>query len=231
MRSADAILFDLDGTLVDSLDDIAACLNLALKTHGLPQHPRDRVRTFVGDGVRALIERAVPSRAEHAVDAVLSTYRDAYAAAPLDRTRPYEGVEDVLKELGDSNVPLAVLSNKPHDATVSLVARLFPDVPFAFVLGHRVGRAHKPDPSSALEAIASFGSDPGTWALIGDGEADMRTARRAGMWAIAALWGYRDRETLAAAGAETFLMHPAEIRALRIRARLHEGPTGLPSGP
>lgn len=232
MKFIRAILFDLDGTLVDSLDDIANSMNRVLEAYGLAVHDRDRYRRFVGDGARMLVERAVPDEVPVAVERLLDAFLVDYAAHLLDHTRPFDGVPEMLAELTARGVVMGVLSNKPHAATEAIVARLFPDIPFAFVVGHRPGMHHKPDPTAALEAITRTGVPPTEWAWIGDGEPDMEAARRAGIWPVAALWGFRDREVLAASGAQAFVHDPRAIGPLILRANrpLHEDPTRLPSG-
>jgi phosphoglycolate phosphatase len=191
-----ALIFDLDGTLVESLPGIAASLNRALTLHGLPGHGDAAVRGFIGDGARMLVTRALGPGALVHIESTLRCFAADYAVSWQLGTRPYEGISDLLADLRQRGVPLAVLSNKPHAFTTEIVAKLFPEHTFAAVLGNREGLPHKPDPSGALELAAILGIAPENCILIGDSTMDLETARRAGMPSIAVTWGYYDRERL-----------------------------------
>lgn len=197
-----AIIFDLDGTLVESLPGIAASLNRALDLHGLPGHSHAAVRGFIGDGAKTLVGRALSgvSRLD-LTESVLKNFAGDYAISWPSGTTVCPGILELLENLGTRNIPLAVLSNKPHTFTVQIVARLFPQNTFAAVLGNRENLPHKPDPAGALEIAASLGVFPETCTLIGDSTMDLDTAKNAGMKAIAVTWGYHDRERLSAADA------------------------------
>ncbi|MCA9611092.1 MAG: HAD-IA family hydrolase, partial [Myxococcales bacterium] len=194
--------------LVDSLDDITASLNHVLAARDLPTHSRETVEGFVGEGARILVERALPPGVD--VDAVLAEFRARYAAHLTDHTRAYDGVRELLAELARREVPTAVLSNKPHDMTVGVVAALFEGHAFVRVLGQRDGVPRKPDPASALELGAAL--EPPV-AFVGDTPVDVATARAAGMTAIAVAWGMRDVALLREAGAEVVLERPADLLA------------------
>ncbi|WP_375768400.1 HAD family hydrolase [Archangium gephyra] len=204
-----AALFDLDGTLLDSLRDIGAAMNHALATHGLPVHPLADYRRFVGEGVRVLVSRAVPPGLEDSHEPVLAAYKAFYAEHLLDHTHPYPGVREVLARLQDEGVKLAVLSNKPDAATRRLVEALLPEVRFGVVYGERAGVPRKPDPTAALGIAAELGVGPGDCAFIGDTAVDMDTARAAGMYGVGVTWGFRDVEELQAHGARA-LAHTAD---------------------
>ncbi|HEX8819206.1 MAG TPA: HAD family hydrolase [Archangium sp.] len=204
-----AALFDLDGTLVDSLHDIAAAMNHALAQHGLPVHPLPAYRHFVGEGVRVMVARAVPADREDAQAGVMASYKAFYAEHLLDRTRPYPGVLEVLSRLAGEGVKLAVLSNKPDAATRQLVGALLPDVPFGAVYGERAEVPRKPDPTAALGIAAELGVEPGDCAFVGDTAVDMTTARGAGMYGVGVTWGFRGVEELQAHGARA-LAHTAD---------------------
>ncbi|HEX8439759.1 HAD family hydrolase [Archangium sp.] len=206
-----AALFDLDGTLLDSLHDIGAAMNHALAHHGLPVHPLADYRRFVGEGVRMLVSRAVPAHREEAHEAVLATYRAFYAEHMLDHTRPYPGVREVLARLADEGVKLAVLSNKTDAVTREMVAALLPDVRFGAVYGERVGVPRKPDPTAALGIAAELGVAPGDCAFIGDTAVDMDTARAAGMYSVGVTWGFREVEELQAHGARALAQTADEL--------------------
>jgi phosphoglycolate phosphatase len=211
-----AALFDLDGTLLDSLHDIGEAMNHALALHGLPPHPLPDYRRFVGEGVRLLVARAVPTGREDVQAAVLASYKSFYAEHLLKHTRPYPGVLDVLSRLAGEGVKLAVLSNKPDEATRQLVEALLPDVPFGAVYGERAGVPRKPDPTAALGIASELGVEPGDCAFIGDTAVDMNTARAAGMYSVGVTWGFRGVEELQAHGARA-LAHTADelLQALR----------------
>jgi phosphoglycolate phosphatase len=192
-----ALIFDLDGTLVESLPGIAASLNRALALHGLPGHGDAAVRGFIGDGARTLVTRAMaPGVAALHLESVLRGFAEDYAVSWPHGTRPYPGIAELLADLRGRGVPLAVLSNKPHAFTTEIVGKLFPHNTFAAVLGNREGLAHKPDPAGALEIADSLGVTPENCVLIGDSTMDLDTARNAGMASIAVTWGYHDRERL-----------------------------------
>lgn len=203
-----AALFDLDGTLLDSLRDIGEAMNHALSLHGLPVHPLSDYRRFVGEGVRVLVSRALPTGREDAHEAVLASYKSFYAEHLLKHTRPYPGVLEVLSRLAGEGVKLAVLSNKPDAATRQLVSALLPDVPFSVVYGERAGVPRKPDPTAALGIATELGVEPGDCAFIGDTAVDMDTARAAGMYGVGVTWGFRSEE-LQAHGARA-LAHTAD---------------------
>ena len=198
MHSLRAALFDLDGTLLDSLHDIGAAMNHALTTYGLPPHPLPAYRYFVGEGVRTLVARALPEGHAHALESVLYTFRAFYSEHMLDHTRPFPGILPMLARLASEGVKLAVLSNKPDAATRRLVTALLSDVRFEAVYGERTGVPRKPDPTSALGVAAELGVDPSGCAFIGDTGVDMVTARAAGMYGVGVTWGFRDVEELQA---------------------------------
>ncbi|ATB29137.1 HAD family hydrolase [Melittangium boletus] len=210
-----AVIFDLDGTLLDSLHDIGAALNHALSTHGLPLHPLPAYRHFVGEGVQVLVSRALPPGREEMHASVLATYRAFYAEHMFDHTRPFPGIPEVLARLEAEGVKLAVLSNKPDAATRKLVAALLPQVPFVAVYGERAGVPRKPDPTAALAVAAELGVAPGECAFIGDTAVDVETARASGMYAVGVTWGFRDVDELESHGAQVIARTSEELlRAL-----------------
>ncbi|HYO57691.1 HAD-IA family hydrolase [Archangium sp.] len=206
-----AALFDLDGTLLDSLHDIGAAMNHALAAHGLPVHPLENYRHYVGNGARVLVERAVPAGRENLHEAVLATYHAFYAEHMLDTTRPFPGMREVLARLEGEGVKLAVVSNKPDAATRRLVRALLPDVRFSAVQGERAGVPRKPDPTSALGVAAELGVAPGDCAFIGDTSVDMDTARAADMYGVGVTWGFRDEEELLKHGARALARTSDEL--------------------
>jgi phosphoglycolate phosphatase len=207
-----ALIFDLDGTLVDSLAGIAGSLNRALAASGLPTHPPSAVRGFIGNGARVLIERAVPSGADDTLlDAVELAFKTDYDLTWPGGTLAYDGITEMLEALQARGHPLAVLSNKPHPFTTAMVTRIFPSIQFAMVLGQRGGIPHKPDPTGALEISSTLGMSPGNCTVIGDSTMDIETAQNAGMKSIAVTWGFHDRERLLAAGGDQIVTTPAAL--------------------
>lgn len=206
-----AILFDLDGTLVDSLDDITSSLNHVLAGLSLPEHAREDVERLVGDGARMLVRRAIPESEAANEDAILDRFRGYYSKHLTDRTRVFDGVHELLAALVERGVPSAVLSNKPHAMTLRIVDELFPDHPFVSVLGHRDSVPQKPDPRAALEIAEGL---TGPIGFVGDSPVDMATGIAAGMRPIGVAWGMRSVELLREAGAELILEHPSDLLPL-----------------
>ena len=206
-----AAIFDLDGTLVDSLQDIASSMNHALTEFGLDTHPVESYRGFIGSGIEVLAERASARRAD--VPELVRTFRAHYNGAPVRSTRPYRGIMELIAGLRSSGVALAVLSNKPHEITVRIVDEVFDRRPFLQVFGHRKDVARKPDPYSALEIASAIDVLPRDVAFVGDTAVDMECARRAGMMAVGVSWGFRPAE-LTGAGAHTVVERADEIHAL-----------------
>jgi len=214
--SYQAALFDLDGTLLDTIEDLAVSMNTAISLEGLPQTPMPQHKFMVGDGVVNYILRALPAdrRADQAlVERVQRIYRDLYAANWANHTRPYDGVPEMLAALADRGLRLAVLSNKPDEFTRKMVAHFLGDVPFEFVRGAVGGVPLKPDPASALTVAEQMGLDAADFLYLGAPATDMQTARAAGMFAVGVLWGFRPREELDAAGAQALIARPMDALA------------------
>ena len=214
--AARAVLFDLDGTLLDTLQDLSDAVNAALSHLGHPVHPTDAYRTMVGSGIEHLLEAALPAERRNGAEVAVAVdlASRAYADGWRNATHPYEGVPELLAELDRRRIPTAVISNKPHPFTLLAVRHFFPNHPFGAVLGDRPGVPRKPDPAMALEAAAIMGVPPGDCLLLGDSGSDMRAARSAGMTAAAALWGFRGRAELESAGAEVLLTKPLGLLTL-----------------
>ena len=206
-------IFDLDGTLLDTLGDLAASVNYAMRTHGMPEHSVDEVRLFVGNGVRRLMERAVPGGAAHpAFEAAFATFRRHYMEHSLDTTRPYEGIPELLQELKRRGGHTAVVSNKFDAATKELCRHFFPDTIDVAVGEHEAeGIRKKPAPDTVLQALSQLGVGQEGAVYVGDSDVDIQTARNSGMPCISVLWGFRNREFLLAHGAETFVSQPSEL--------------------
>lgn len=204
-------IFDLDGTLVDSLGDIARALTTALAAFDLPPPTLDAVRGWVGDGARSLVARAVGDRAD--VDAVHGAFREAYRAAPMVATHLYDGLGAALDELAGRGLTFAIVSNKPHDLTLVLADQLLAGWPFAVVFGQRPHLPLKPDPTVALIAADELGLAPECCAFVGDSAIDVATARAAAMRAVAVTWGFRTRGELVAAGPDAICDAPRDLCA------------------
>ncbi len=206
-------IFDLDGTLLDTLGDLAASVNYAMRTHGMPEHSVDEVCRFVGNGVRRLMERAVPGGADHpAFEAAFATFRRHYMEHSLDTTRPYEGIPEMLQELKRRGRHTAVVSNKFDAATKELCRHFFPDTIEVAVGEHEAeGIRKKPAPDTVLQALSQLEVGQEGAVYVGDSDVDIQTARNSGLPCISVLWGFRDREFLLAHGAETFVSQPLEL--------------------
>lgn len=208
------VLFDLDGTLADTIDDIAAAVNVVLHRYGYPEHEVYSYRSMVGNGFANLIRQALPSEVagiESVFQAIFAESKQFYASHSIVKTKAYPGVDQLLDKLSDRGISIAVLSNKPDSMAKGMVRALFPRIAFMEVRGEIEGSPRKPDPSSALQIVASGPFQPKEWLFVGDSDVDMKTALAAGMGAIGASWGYRSREALLEAGAETILETPLEL--------------------
>ena len=206
-------IFDLDGTLLDTLQDLATSVNHALRLHQMPEHSLDDVRRFVGNGVRLLMERAIPGGASNPeFDACFADFRHHYMQHSLDTTQPYEGVVEVLHELRLRGCRMAVVSNKMMAATQSLVAHFFPEVEVAIGELEGAGIRKKPAPDTVYEALRRLGEPTRGAVYVGDSDVDIATARNSGLPCISVLWGFRSCDFLLAHGATTFAERPADIR-------------------
>lgn len=209
-----AVLFDLDGTLADSLADLANATNWALTQLACPTHPLESYRYFVGDGARQLCARALPADKQDLVDDTLRLMRERYDAHCFDLTKLYAGIPELISSLVERRLLLAVLSNKPDVFTKRMIAHYFNPSPFAIVRGQLPNVPLKPDPTAALQIAQELGVPPAQWLYLGDTDTDMRTARAAGMHAVGVLWGFRDREELVKSGAKHIVTKPEEVLGL-----------------
>ena len=205
-------IFDLDGTLLDTLQDLADSVNHALRQYGMPEHSLDDIRRFVGNGVRLLMERAVPEGAQHPLfEEAFATFRQYYMQHSLDTTRPYDGIVETIRELKLRGCRLAVVSNKMMAATQELVAHFFPDIEVAIGEHEAAGIRKKPAPDTVDEALRQLGVTREGAVYVGDSDVDLLTARNSGLPCISVLWGFRDREFLLAHGATTLIERPEEL--------------------
>jgi phosphoglycolate phosphatase len=210
-----AVIFDLDGTLLDTIDDLADAMNAALTAHGLPQRPDvNEHKYMVGDGVLNYVLRALPEDRRgdrRLVEALTKTYRANYFAGWKNKTRPYDGVIELVDALRNRGIRLAVLSNKPDDTTKLTVRQFVGPEHFDLVRGATEGVPLKPDPAAALAIANELGISPEQFAYVGDTATDMKTAVNAGMYPIGALWGFRKADELLAAGAAALAEKPIDV--------------------
>lgn len=213
MMTYSTYIFDLDGTLLDTLADLAASVNYALRTHGMPEHTINDVRRFVGNGVRKLMERAVPDGASNPdFESAFATFRQHYMAHSLDTTRPYDGIPETLEALKVKGCHLAVVSNKMMAATQDLCRHFFPDtIEVAIGENEAEGIRKKPAPDTVIAALRQLGVGQEGVVYVGDSDVDLETARNSGLPCISVLWGFRDRDFLLQHGAETFISAPSEL--------------------
>lgn len=209
-----AVIWDLDGTLLDTLDDLAASTNAALAQSGFPVRTREEVRAFVGNGVRRLIERATPPGADGAqVQAVYDAFVAHYALHSRDRTRPYGDIPWLLDELAGRGVKMGIVSNK-IDFAVGALSRFYFGGRMQVNVGDDPSRRRKPAPDSVLEAMRRMGVSPEETVYVGDSDVDVYTAANAGVCGVAVCWGFRSRESLLAAGARHVADTPRELLAI-----------------
>ena len=213
-RRCRAVIFDLDGTLIDSLDDIAGALGGALEDAGLPMPARDDVQAWVGDGARNLCARAVSAAGgtPELFEIVHAKFAARYRAMPIHHTKLYPGIAAMLDELTSRGCALGVLSNKPHDLTMTITEKLLGVWPFAAIAGQRPGIPLKPDPEAAMAMAMELGVEPHDCVLVGDSPMDLGCARGAEMRAIGVTWGLRPRDELV--GADHLIDKPSDLLAL-----------------
>ncbi len=206
-----AVIFDLDGTLLNTLGDLRAATNHALEVRGLPPHSMEEIRQFIGNGIRLLICRAMPEGTPEAeIDAALDDFKAYYAAHIHDRTVPYDGIPQLLTALRKRGIQVAVLSNKIDSASQQLIEYFFPgktDV----VFGEHVGVPRKPDPTSCRMVMQQLGVQPEQVLYVGDSGTDMQTAKNAGLYAVGVTWGFRSKEVLLENGADVLVHRPEQI--------------------
>lgn len=210
------IIFDLDGTLLDTIDDLANSVNFALKQYNFPIHPIEAYRFMVGNGVNKLLERALPEEHRNAdvVSMVKQEFIKHYFAHSDAFTKPYQGVSKLLNKLQSDGFQLAIASNKVHVATAELAKRFFPEIKFIKVLGQRDGFPTKPYPAILEEIIASAGVSKEKVLYVGDSGVDVATAMNANVDFVGVLWGFRPRSELEAVGAKTFVENTEELYKL-----------------
>jgi phosphoglycolate phosphatase len=207
-----AVLFDLDGTLLDTIEDLAGAVNRIIAPLGFPTHPAEAFRFFAGDGPRAMVARALPKGTqEEVIERCVAEFRRDYAEHWDVSTRPYPGIAALLEGLCEMGLKTAVLTNKYQDFAELMIARYFPDNSMHPVIGYKRGLPLKPDPTGALLAARSMGTATGDILYLGDSNVDMQVACSAGMYPVGVLWGFRPAAELEGAGARLLLKEPEEL--------------------
>ena len=204
-------IFDLDGTLLNTIYDLGEACNYALRKLGFNQHPIPAYNFMVGNGVRKLIERAQPDADEKTIEELLSIFKEYYDLHCMDDTKPYTGIPELLNDLTEKGVAIAVASNKYQNAVTRIVGHYFPDIKFVSVQGQRDGRPSKPDPSIIFSILAEYPTPKSDVLYIGDSGVDMETARRACVESIGVSWGFRPVSELRQAYADNIVSTPSEI--------------------
>ncbi len=207
------VIFDLDGTLINTIADLADSVNYALQTLGFPAQPYKKFPHFVGNGIYKLIERALPpeNRDEQTIRSVKEHFMEHYMLHNTDKSTVYDGIDELLQTLTQKGVALTVASNKVNDATVAMIHHFFPDIPFASVIGQRDGVPTKPHPAIVDDILADTGIDKKDVLYVGDSGVDMQTAHNAGLTAVGVTWGLRPKSELEQNHADIIINTPEEL--------------------
>ena len=208
-----AVIFDLDGTLLDTIDDIAISANTVLKRHGFPIHKTREYKLFVGEGMETLVYKILPreKRSRSFIKKIIKEIRLEYSKNWNKNTKIYSGILDLLNFLQLKKIKMSVLSNKPDNFTKLMVKHFFPNIKFSFVLGTRTGVPKKPDPTVSLQIAKKLNIKPQDIVYLGDTNTDMKTAKNSGMFAVGALWGFRTKSELIKNGAKLLIKKPMEL--------------------
>jgi len=208
-----AVLFDLDGTLLNTLDDLADSMNASLKRFGFPPHPVNTYKYLIGDGLRNLVLRALPEqhRDEITIDKIMTAEREEYGRNWANKTQPYEGIAELLDVLVVRKIAMCILSNKPDDFTQGIVQKFLPNWQFAVVQGQSNDIPVKPDPMGAGQIASRLRLKPADFLYVGDSNTDMQTANAAGMLPVGVLWGFRPKDELIKAGAKALIERPEDL--------------------
>jgi phosphoglycolate phosphatase len=213
MKMIKSVIFDLDGTLADTIKDITAAVNVSLSAFNFPPHDDTAIKLFVGDGIKELISRALPpekSADKELNDKCLKNFKQYYDEHFCDYTTPYEHMHELLQLLKTGGIRLAVVTNKNEEAAVKVVEKLFPDT-FEIVIGNSDKIRQKPDPTEVLKIMEIFGADKTQTLYVGDSHTDIETAKNAGVRSVGCLWGFRTLDELQKAGADFIVKDPLEI--------------------
>ena len=214
--NTETVIFDLDGTLLNTLEDLADSMNRVLKVHSLPEHNSESYKHFVGNGARKLVERALPVhlRDSDTVDKYLREYRSVYDNNWRNKTELYSGIADMLVKLRELRIPIAILSNKPHSDVLKVVAHFFDDTTFSAISGQRDHIPHKPAPDGVFVIMEELKVLPDFCLFVGDSSVDMQTAKNSGMKAVGVSWGFRTVGELLENGADHIIDDPQELLSL-----------------
>lgn len=211
MKTYHAAIFDMDGTLVDTLADLFDSVNEMLAHYNFPLCTLDEVRQFVGNGARILMRRSLPDDKENFVDEALSFYNDCYARHCTNKVKPYAGIMELLTTLEAKGIPLGICTNKQHFAAVEIAKKILAPIKFSYVSGDEPNQPRKPDPTRALACAEKFSVAPEEVAYFGDTAVDIQTAINAGFLAVGVTWGFRPKSELVDSGAKIIVDHPQEI--------------------
>ncbi len=211
MKTYKAAIFDMDGTLVDTLADLHDSVNEMLEHYDFPRRTLDEVRQFVGNGARKLIGRSLPADKSDFVDEALNFYNGCYARNCLKKVKPYAGIMELLAALEAKKIPLGICTNKQHFAAVDITEKILAPIKFSYVSGDESNQPRKPDPTRALEGAKKFGVAAEDVAYFGDTAVDIQTALNAGFLPIGVTWGFRPRSELVESGAKIIIDSPLEI--------------------
>ena len=206
-----AVIFDLDGTLVNSLNDLADSVNIVLASYNLPTHDVESYKYRVGNGIRKLMQRSLPEDKQDLLDEALEKFKAVYARHNMDKTRPYEGITELLEKLCAQNIKLGVCTNKHDEAAKVIIKALFGEDIFDEIIGDKQGLKRKPDPGKVLAMAQNWNLQPQEIAYLGDSGVDMQTAVNAGMLAVGVLWGFRTEAELKENGADILISSPLEL--------------------
>ena len=210
----EGVLFDLDGTLIDSLDDLADSMNTVLQNNHFSTHPNEAYKQFIGSGLRNLVRTVLPETAktdEELVSKCLASMVEIYNNNCMNKTRPYDGIPELLDELASRGLKISILSNKNDELTKKIVHTLLPQWTFDFIIGLTAEALKKPNPAEALRISRELSISSEKMLYVGDSGIDMQTANNAGMYATGVLWGFRSKEELLLNGAQALLEHPSDM--------------------
>lgn len=204
------VIFDLDGTLINSLEDLGTAINVSLKKMGLPTHNMDKFNYFVGNGIKKLCERAVGEHQDR-VEELYNLFSEYYDSHYAVYTKPYPNIEELLKYLKQNGTKIAVASNKAENFAIKIVCELFPNIQFDCIKGQIETRDKKPSPDIIFEIMKELGVSKEETLMVGDSNVDIQTAKNSGLKSVGCLWGFRDYEELYQAGADHIIINPLEI--------------------
>ncbi len=206
------VIFDVDGTLLDTIGDLAYCVNTVLSRHNFDEHPVEAYTQFIGDGVEVLLQRATGGSVPvDEITSLVQEFKQEYAKNWSRSTRIYDGIVDCLQWLSHNNIKISVFSNKSHEFTVKMVEHFFPDIPFCVILGLQESIPRKPDPKGAIMIADSMGINLHDIAMIGDSVTDIQIAQNCGMYSIAVSWGYRPLEVIKRHNPDAIAYNPSDI--------------------